>query len=755
MDEQPRWRRVIQDSILGIFMAVLTVSLTLIFSFNLLAPDDVRVQVGLPAPEDIFAPRAIAYESAVDLRKAQDQARASVLEQYKRIGGDIGRFQLNQVAQTFAFIEVIRADTQASREAKIVYLQAIERVNMEEQIALDLLNMNDADFTEVTAEVQRIVSVVMRREIRENQLRDVQQSAQREVSLQLTPTQERVVSALAPRFIVPNMEPDPEVTEQKREEAAAAVPPFPISIAKDELVIRSGDIVTEKHVEKLTQLGLLQRETDWRVVTSVFIMALLGSVLITLYWHQFYHGRRAGNGRYLTALTGLIIVFALIARFMLSSPNLAIYLFPMAALSLLLSVLFDVRLSITVTVILAGLIGFNAPSALETTIYTAAGGLLAILTLRDAQRVNAFFRAGLAAAIGYAVVVVAFQFNQAITDVVPMLELLSYTIGNGLLSAALTLVGFFVMGSVFGVTTTLQLQELSRFDHPLLQELLRRAPGTYHHSIMVANLAEQAGEKIKANSTLIRVGAFYHDIGKMNRPAFFAENQEGINPHDSLDPYTSARIILSHVTDGLELARQYKLPDRIRDFIAEHHGQRIIKGFYHKATTLAGEDSARVDMEKFRYPGPRPRSREAGIVMLADAIESTSRALQPNTEKEIERLVNRLIDEDLTEGQLDDSGLTLGDISQIRASFIKTLKGRFHVRVRYPGNEEMGIPLVQPQPVTPAPMSVIIEEEAELSGLNGVGTQSEPATAVDDDAIADATVDDEVIEVETALDETG
>jgi putative nucleotidyltransferase with HDIG domain len=243
---------------------------------------------------------------------------------------------------------------------------------------------------------------------------------------------------------------------------------------------------------------------------------------------------------------------------------------------------------------------------------------------------------------------------------------------------------------------------------------------------MVANLAEQAAEQIKANSTLIRVGAFYHDIGKMNRPAFFTENQEGINPHDALDPYTSARIILSHVTDGLELAQQYKLPDRIRDFIAEHHGQRIVKGFYHKAVELAGDEANAVDREKFRYPGPRPRSREAGVVMLADAVESTSRALQPNTEKEIEKLVNTLIDEDLTEGQLDNSGLTLGDISVIRASFIKTLKGRFHVRTKYPGNEALQLPETRPLPPPPERLSTTTASPA----TNGAQSTKTPEPEV-------------------------
>jgi putative nucleotidyltransferase with HDIG domain len=276
------------------------------------------------------------------------------------------------------------------------------------------------------------------------------------------------------------------------------------------------------------------------------------------------------------------------------------------------------------------------------------------------------------------------------------------------LSAGLSLAAVFIIGSIFRIVTPLQLQELSRLDHPLLQELLRRAPGTYHHSIMVANLAEQAAEKVNANSALVRVGSFYHDVGKMNRPPFFTENQNGGNPHDNLDPYSSARIIISHVSDGLELARKYRLPNRVRDFIAEHHGNRLLKTFYQKAVEAAGGRET-VDKKRFTYGGPRPRTRETGIVQLADATEATSSALRPSTEEAIEKLVNMIVDEHLKEGQLDNSGLTLGDIKLVRESFIETLQGRFHMRIKYPGNEEM---MTKDQAETAEPAAAV-EAEAE------------------------------------------
>jgi putative nucleotidyltransferase with HDIG domain len=523
-------------------------------------------------------------------------------------------------------------------------------------------------------------------------------------SLSLSTAQSNAVTNLVWQFIVPTVFPDEEATAAAREEAAAAVEPVIRSVAKDQRIIRAGEIVTEEDVELLGQLGLLRQDLSWRNIASVFLVSTLAVMLIVLYWRLF-RNKLWDNYRYMAVLGGLVLLFTLVAKLMVATPENWPYLFPLAAMSMLLAVVFDIRLSVLVTIIIAAIFGFVAPDSLRFASYAAIGGLIAIFTLRDAQRVVSYFQSGLLAAIAGMIVLLIYALPEEM-ELLPMLTQFLYSLGSGLLSAAVTLVGFFVLGSAFGIITTLQLQDLSRLDHPLLQELLRRAPGTYHHSIMVANLAEQAAERVHANSTLVRVGAFYHDIGKMNRPPFFTENQEGINPHDSLDPYTSARIIIRHVPDGLELAKRYRLPLQIRDFIAEHHGQRIVKGFYHKACSLADDEVDEVEIEQFRYPGPRPRSRESGIVMLADAVEATSSAVHPNTPGAIEKLVDTIVEEDMMQGQLNNSGLSLGDIESIRNSFIETLKGRFHVRVKYPGNE-----LLEAGPASPALLSEPAGEE--------------------------------------------
>lgn len=683
------WQKLAWRTLLWFFAAVLTLLLTLILSFNIVRASSVSVTVGMPAPTDIDAPYSLPFTSEIRTQQAREQARNSVETVYTPFDFSIGRDQLNKARSIFAFIDVVRADTQSTLEVKLNYLQAIENLLVEEDVALDLINMSTADYELAKADILSIIDDLMRQEIRETQLRDLRLTARRQASLELTTAQNEVVTNLAPQFIVPTVFPNLEETERRREEAAAAVPPVTREISANQRIIRAGEIVTEADLEALAQYGLLQQESNWRDLLAAFMVSAIAVLFIALYWQKF-HLRRHERVRYLTALGLIILLFAVAARLLTSGPGAIIYLFPIAAMSMLLAVVYDVRLSVFVTLIMAALFGYMAPNSLELTIYAAVGGVMAILTLGDVQRVNTFFRSGVAAAGGHMLAILIFRLPQE-AEVLSILELILYAAGNGIMSAALVMAGFFLLGSLFGMITILQLQDLSRLDHPLLQELLRKAPGTYHHSIMVANLAEQAAERVGANSTLVRVGAFYHDIGKMKRPPFFTENQEGVNPHDSLDPYSSANIIISHVGEGLEMARRYKLPDRIRDFIAEHHGDRVVRGFYMKARSQAVDEveADAIDVDKFRHKGPRPRSRETGIVMLADAVEATSSAVRPNTERAIEKLINSIVDEHIVECQLEESGLTLGDVKLIRASFIETLKGRFHVRVKYPGNEEL------------------------------------------------------------------
>ncbi len=724
-DTEQRIQILARRSLLWIFVIVLTLLVTMILALDFVTRPQVQVTLGEPSPEDVIAPESITYVSEVLTEQARQQAAAAVGDQFTTLDLSIARSQKNRVNSVFNFMEDVRADPLADAETKVSYLQQIEGLTIEPQVAEDILSLNPNEFASVRNNILEIVEDTMRQGVVEGQLSEARRRAALGAAFDLTQSQERIVTGLAPQFIVPNIFFDSAATDAMRQEAMDKVEPISQIVTEGQRVLRVGDVVGQDDLEMLGQLGLLEQKLDLRRMVSALMAALLAITVITIYW-ALYFEERQDTARSLTILAALMGLFLLTAKLLVTGRSTLAYFYPAAALSIIVAVIYTVRLSIVVTVVQAGLVGYIAHDSLEMAIYAAAAGILAVLTLREAHRINALFRAGLVAAVGYASAIVIFQLptGSAATDV---LTLLAVAVVNGsILSAGLSLAGVFIIGTIFRIVTPLQLQELSRLDHPLLQQLLRRAPGTYHHSIMVANLAEQAAEKVKANSALIRVGAFYHDVGKMNRPPFFTENQNGGNPHDNLDPYSSARIIISHVSDGLDLARKYRLPTRVRDFIAEHHGNRVLKTFYKKAVDAA-EGPEAVDKKRFTYSGPRPRSRETGIVQLADATEATSSALRPSTEDEIEKLVNMIVDEHLKEGQLDNSGLTLGDIKLVRESFIETLQGRFHMRVRYPGNEEMMKP-DQPAEPGPAPEKAAPQEPASHELAPEQPASQEPAS---------------------------
>ncbi len=280
---------------------------------------------------------------------------------------------------------------------------------------------------------------------------------------------------------------------------------------------------------------------------------------------------------------------------------------------------------------------------------------------------------------------------------------------NGGLSASIAMIGYLVLGNLFGITTSLQLTELSRPTHPLLRQLLLKASGTYHHTIVVSNLAERAAAAIGADAFLTRVGAYYHDIGKTVRPYFFSENiVDNNSPHDKLDPLTSAQIIISHVSDGIDLANKYRLPQRIQDFIREHHGRTLVKYFYIQAEREAGDNEI-VDIADFSYLGPCPRSKETAILFLADTCEAAVRAVRPATREELEALVNRLIDERVTEGELNESNITFRELQTIKEVFLQVLQGVHHPRIQYP------------EPVRKAKSGAASTGNGDLEGAAGQG----------------------------------
>ncbi|MEE3229272.1 MAG: HDIG domain-containing metalloprotein, partial [Chloroflexota bacterium] len=367
-----------------------------------------------------------------------------------------------------------------------------------------------------------------------------------------------------------------------------------------------------------------------------------------------------------------------------------------ATLGMLIAVGLGTELGLSVSTLFVVFIAIVSDGRIEIVIYHLVGPIVAILSLGKAERVNSFLLAGLATAAANSAVIIAFRFNDPTIDILGLSTLLGASIANGAISGALTLTGLFLLGYVFDITTSLQLVELSRPNHPLLVQLLRTAPGTYQHSLHVANLAEQAARNIGANTMLVRVSALFHDIGKTTNPEYFVENQaEGRNPHTNMDPQFSSNVIVSHVTDGDTMAKKHRLPTVIRDAILEHHGTTITRYQYDNALKIAEENDEKVDVSEYTYPGPKPQSPETALLMLADGCEAKAKADNPSTTEEIDKIVRFIINRRLKHGQLDECNLSLTDLGKVRESFVTTLRGYYPNRLKYPPEPSVEEPLVE------------------------------------------------------------
>jgi putative nucleotidyltransferase with HDIG domain len=669
-----------------LFVAALTALLVI----PILPTGKVTYQVGDVVRADIRAPRRLEYESEIETELERDRAAAAVDDIYDLPETRVARQQITRAQEILAYITSVRADVYATPEQKVAMIEAIPDPELRHYLTPEsirrLLAVSEQRWSQLREEVVRVLDQAMRTSIRDEDLDRVRGRVHTLVDIRRLDDEEvAIVSNLVRGLLVPNTFVNVEATEAARQAARDAVQPTIRTYQSDEIVLREGDIVSAPDLEALEALGLLESEFGWRQIVGVLVLALLVTVILGLALVRYQPGLLVGRSRDVALVGLLIILFVLLAKLMLPGRAVLPYLYPVAALSMLATVLLNAELAIVASLIVAILAGQIAANSLELAVYAAVGSIIAALTLRKVERVNAFFRAGVYVGLANVVVVLMFRLPDETTDLVGIMTLTVVGLVNGALSASLTLAIFFILGNLFDITTSLKLLELSQPSHPLQRRLLLKAPGTYHHSLVIASLAEQAAEAIGANALLTRVGAIYHDIGKTVRPQFFTENQlDGVNPHDRLDPYTSADIIRGHVTDGLDLAKRNRLPSDVRAFIAEHHGDGFISFMYQRAVEEAGGDASTVDENRFRYIGPKPQSKESALLMLADGVEAITKSKNPKTGEDLEQIVNKAIKFRAEQGQLNDSGLTLNDLEVIRRSFIDTLKGQYHTRIEYP-----------------------------------------------------------------------
>lgn len=685
-----RFRRFWRTLRLILMGLLLVAGMVTILLFPILPPrTPYDLKVGDIAPEDIRAPRQITYISQIETQAAREEALASVEDVFDAPDARIVRQQVRKARQIMDFVRDVRADPYADSMLKEQYLDAITALSLPQDAKTKLLEISGEQYDLVEREVVRVIQEAMGGPVREGHVAEVIAQLELMISADLPEELIPLVLRLAEDLIVPNSMLNVAATQAAREQAIRAVPDIYHTFQPNEVIVRAGERVDEQDMEALAALGLTSVGLTWQKAASALLISLLVTIVLAVYVAGYSPAWLDEPG-HLLLLVILFLLFLVAAQVMIPYQGTVAYLFPAAALIMAVTALTGMPFAALMAIMLALVVGYLSEGSLLTTTYTAMGSLLAAATLRRATRLNTFFISGLAATLGGLAVLLAFQLP-ALAEPIRIAQLALLALINGLLSAGLALVILFLVGNLTGIPTSLRLLDLMRPDHPLQRLLQQEALGTYQHTLSVANLVEAAAEAIGADSLLARVGTLYHDIGKANNPGFFVENRTegGPDPHKGLSPLASARIIKAHVSDGVELARRYRLPPRVIDFIQEHHGTLPITVFLHQAREEAQAAGIRLDERPFHYNGPLPRSPETAILMLADGCEAAARSNRPLSGEEIEEIVARIIRQRIEQHQLDDSGLTLTQIKTIEEVFVRTLKGMHHPRVTYPDDRRL------------------------------------------------------------------
>lgn len=518
-------------------------------------------------------------------------------------------------------------------------------------------------------------------------------------------------------FVSPNLLMNVPATERAVAAATDAIPRTTGFVQENERIISKHERITPESRLKLESLqraradrGLTADDPAQKAGTVLHVILAIGLFVIYL---GLFRKKITENPRRLAliALLFLLICFlAYLTRELDVSAPIE-YLIPVAAASMMLTIIFDSRVGFYSTVAMAFLVAGIRGNDYSVALSALVAGGLAVYSVRDMKNRTQIFRSLLFILLGYALVILALGLEHAETPAA-MGEKFLFALANALVSPVLTYGLLIFLERVFRVTTDLTLIELAHFNHPLLRLLAERAPGTYHHSMTMASLAEAAAAAVGANEVLARAAAYFHDIGKVVKPTYFIENQRGSRSrHDKLSPRMSSLIIAAHVKEGMAKAREYNLPEEIVDFIPMHHGTTRIDYFYNKALRLAqsSTDETKIDEineEDYRYPGPKPQTKETGIMMLADAIEASVRTVEDPTPQRLEGLIDELIKKRFEEGELDECPLTLKDLTKIKAAFLGVLVGVYHMRVKYPAPETKKprrSPSSRTKPIVPPP----------------------------------------------------
>lgn len=648
--------------------------------------------LGIHARNDITVVDEDATEAA---RAAAAAAAAPTLD----FNLGVRDAELTILANTLIAVDEVRGDRTRTETEQGQALDAIPDLDVGLAGFL-LLSLTDARWDAVKAEARNLLGAILTASLGEEEVETVRSTLKERVRGELNDDQVQLVAALVGPRVRANTIVLQAETAADRAAARAAVDPVTVTFREDQLIVAAGDTVGPVAAAALARLPLDGGGVPGDVLIAMFILALAAAVTIGAYL-LIATPDAAASHRRLAMVGALIVLFVALARWLLPEilpghhDDYFDAALPLATAAVLIAALLERSLAIIVAVVVALLAGSaavihtdfapgDAPSAgqaLRPLVVYLLSGVAGVFATQRVMRITQYGATG--AVVGGTVFLVGLAFwlldPARATGDLGFLAIAGAVSGIG--TTILVIGAFSLLGQVFGIATRLQLLELAQLTQPLLQRLQEEAPGTFHHSLLVATMAERAATRVGADALLVRVGAYYHDIGKLAQPHMYIENQaESANPHDALDPLQSASVIQDHVRRGLELARRHRLPDPVRAFIPEHHGTRLVTYFYRKAA----RDDPAIDPALFTYGGPRPRRKETAIVMMADSCEAVVRSSKARDIESIDRLVDAVVQERLTEHQFHDCDLTLRQIQAIADSFKVTLKGVYHPRIEYP-----------------------------------------------------------------------
>lgn len=662
----------------GLLLVIFTATLFFITIYKV-EQDKLDLKLGDIAPIDIRATKDL--EDIHTTERLKKEAAEKVEPRY-RIHPSVQMGMKNQIKDFLDTTRDIKAIENLSTSKKAEQLMESQSLGLTDNEILMAVRMDYKTLNNLENNLFDLINQIMGNGIRETEIEYEKNNLKSTFeSLEMSDQEKQLGLALMLATIKPNEFIDVAETQRKQNEEVDKIET--VILKENEIIAPQGSTIGERELDLIRESGLLKEDNKIPVVTILGIVILISLILLIIIGYIYYYNKEILYNNRL-----LIVLIITLAVILISKElyNISPYIMPIGTAALLISILIDPRLGFVINIFLSFYLGFllKLDGSLST-MYIVSGSIASLLAIKQDQRYNILISGFI---IGIVNILSLTSYGLALNVAgIESFSQAGYSFLNGIISAILALGSLPLWENVFSVLTTIKLLELSNPNQPLLKKLLLEAPGTYHHSILVGNLAESAAESVSANPLLARVGAYYHDIGKTVRPFYFAENQFGMeNPHDKLQPMQSTSIITSHTTDGVALGKEEKLPEEILDIIEQHHGDTIVAYFYHKAKEE--NKDIEISIDEFRYKGRKPQTKEAAIVMLADSSEAAVRSMKDINKEKIEDMVRKVVKGKVKDGQLDECDITLKEIEVIINSFVKVLTGIYHDRIEYPKTEE-------------------------------------------------------------------